>query len=53
MSTLVPILTTMRAEAATCSRGESSARWDLTVPMAFLLGVPIHGTPIRAPEAKN
>src|ERR1700732_4143752 len=38
ISTLVPILTTTRLEAATCSRGESSVRWDLAVPMAFLLG---------------
>jgi hypothetical protein len=53
MSTLVPILTTMREEAATRSRAESSVRWDLAIPMAFLLGVPIHGTPIRAPEARN
>lgn len=36
MSTLVPIFTTMRAEAATCSRGESAVRWALPVSMAFL-----------------
>jgi hypothetical protein len=53
MRTLVPILTTMRAEAATCSRGESSVRWDLAVPMAFLPDAPIRHTPIRAPEARN
>jgi len=38
ISTLVPILTTIRTAAATCSRGESSVRWNLVVPMAFLLG---------------
>ena len=35
MITLVPTFTTMRAEAATCSRGESSVRWALPVSMAF------------------
>src|SRR5437879_2785371 len=47
MSTLVPILTTMRAAAATCSRCESSVRWDLAVPMAFLLGIPMRPKLIR------
>jgi hypothetical protein len=55
MRTLVPILTTMRAEAATFSRGESSVRCDLVVPMAFLpkniRRKPIRHTLIRAPEA--
>src|SRR5580692_7285792 len=45
ISTLVPILTTTRLEAATCSRGESSVRWDLAVPMAFLLGADSYANP--------
>ena len=45
ISTLVPILTTMRLEAATCSRGESSVRRDFAVPMAFLLGADSYANP--------
>jgi hypothetical protein len=50
MSTFVPIFTTMRSAAATCARGESSVRWDLAVPMAFLLGRFIRQSVRRKPE---